>query len=68
MALESRQPGATVVPLLISSDKTQLTVFRGKTAYPIYMGIGNIPKDIRRKPSRSAQMLIGYIPTSKLEV
>jgi Plavaka transposase len=67
MALESRQPGATVVPLLISSDKTQLTVFRGKTAYPIYMGIGNIPKDIRRKPSRSAQMLIGYIPTSKLE-
>lgn len=31
------------------------------------MGIGNIPKDIRRKPSRSTQMLIGYIPTSKLE-
>lgn len=31
------------------------------------MTIGNIPKDIRRKPSRSAQMLLGYIPTSKLE-
>ncbi|KAH9015641.1 hypothetical protein EDB84DRAFT_1590195 [Lactarius hengduanensis] len=39
----------------------------GKTAYPVYMTIGNIPKDIRRKPSRSAQMLLGYIPTSKLE-
>jgi hypothetical protein len=31
------------------------------------MTIGNIPKDIRRKPSRHAQMLIGYIPTTKLE-
>ena len=35
-------------------------------AYPIYMTIGNIPKDIRRKPSRHAQLLIGYIPTTKL--
>ncbi|KAF8257783.1 hypothetical protein EI94DRAFT_1918962 [Lactarius quietus] len=67
MALESHQPGATVIPIIISSDKTLLTLFRGKTAYPIYMGIGNIPKDIRRKPSCSAQLLIGYIPTSKLE-
>jgi hypothetical protein len=31
------------------------------------MTIGNVPKDICRKPSCSAQMLIGYIPTSKLE-
>ena len=29
------------------------------------MTIGNIPKNIRRKPSRMAQMLIGYIPTTK---
>ena len=66
--LESRQPGATIVPLIVSSDKTLLMLFRGKTAYPIYMTIGNIPKDIRRKPSRQAQLLIGYIPTTKLEV
>jgi hypothetical protein len=31
------------------------------------MTIGNIAKDVRRKPSRMAQILIGYIPTSKLE-
>jgi Plavaka transposase len=31
------------------------------------MTIGNIPKDIRRKPSRRSQILIGYIPTTKLE-
>ena len=31
------------------------------------MTIGNIPKDIRRKPSRRAQILIGYIPTTSFE-
>jgi hypothetical protein len=36
-------------------------------AYPIYLMIGNIPKDIRRKPTRQAQVLIGYIPTTKFE-
>jgi hypothetical protein len=42
-------------------------VFRGKTAYPVYLTIGNIPKDIRRKPSCRAQILIGYIPTTQLQ-
>jgi Plavaka transposase len=56
----------TIVPVLISSDKTQLTVFRGKTAYPVYMTIGNLPKHIRRKPSRQGQVLLAYLPTSKL--
>ncbi|KAI0039905.1 hypothetical protein FA95DRAFT_1612202 [Auriscalpium vulgare] len=65
-ALEQRKAGATVVPLLISTDGTQLTLFRNKSAYPIYLTIGNIPKDIRRKPSRRAQILLGYLPTSRL--
>ena len=64
-SLESRRSGATVLPIIVSSDKTQLTVFGGKQAYPVYMTIGNIPKEIRRKPSRCAQMLIGYIPITK---
>ena len=46
MSLESRRPGVTILPVILSSDKTQLTVFRGKTAYPIYLTIGNIPKDV----------------------
>jgi len=55
------------VPIIISSDKTQLTTFRNKTAYPVYLSIGNLPKHIRRKPSRQGQILLAYLPTSKLE-
>ncbi|KAF8259177.1 hypothetical protein EI94DRAFT_1780739 [Lactarius quietus] len=66
MSLEACNPGATVTPIIISTDKTQLTLFQNKSAYPVYLGIGNILKDIRRKPSRAAQMLVGYIPTTKL--
>ncbi|KAI0043223.1 hypothetical protein FA95DRAFT_1498903 [Auriscalpium vulgare] len=67
MSLEREREGATVIPIIISSDKTQLTLFRNKSAYPVYMTIGNIPKDIRRKPSRRAQVLVGYLPTANLE-
>jgi len=35
-------------------------------AYPIYLTIGNIPKDIHCKPSRHTHFLIGYIPVTKL--
>ena len=65
--MEKKQPGATVIPVFISSDKTQLTPFRGKMAYPVYLTVGNIPKDIRRKPSRRGQILLAYLPTTKLE-
>ncbi|KAH8988112.1 hypothetical protein EDB92DRAFT_1817732 [Lactarius akahatsu] len=66
-SLELRKPGATVLPLIISSDKTQLTHFRLKSAYPVYLSIGNIPKDIRSKPTQQAQMLMGYIPATQLK-
>lgn len=58
---------ATVVPIIISSDKTRLTKFKGKSAYPVYMTIGNLPKEIRRKPSLHGQILLAYLPTSRLE-
>ena len=66
-SLDLRSLGATVVPIIISSDKTQLTLFRSKTAYPIYMTIGNIPKDVCSKPMQHAQMLMGYIPSTGLK-
>ncbi|KAJ7940028.1 hypothetical protein B0H13DRAFT_1586701 [Mycena leptocephala] len=66
-AVEKDNPGATIIPIITSSDKTQLTVFGNKTAYPVYMTIGNIPKEIRRKPSRRGYVLLGYLPTSRMK-
>jgi hypothetical protein len=67
MTLEEQKPGATVVPILLSSDRTQVTQFGSKTAYPVYLTIGNLPKDIRRKPACRGQILLAYLPTSKLK-
>ncbi|CAA7267865.1 unnamed protein product [Cyclocybe aegerita] len=46
--LQSKVPeGGTVAPVIIATDKTQLTQFSGnKSAYPVYLTIGNIPKSL----------------------
>ncbi|KAG2062522.1 hypothetical protein BDR04DRAFT_943814, partial [Suillus decipiens] len=60
--------GATLVPVILSSDKTQLCQFQGdKTAYPIYLTIGNISKSICCKPFFHTQKLIGYLSTVSLD-
>ncbi|KIM56422.1 hypothetical protein SCLCIDRAFT_100133, partial [Scleroderma citrinum Foug A] len=58
--------GACVAPVIISTDKTQLTqFFGGKLAYPIYLTLGNIPRAMRRKPSQSTCILIVYLSVNK---
>lgn len=57
----------TIIPIIISTDKTQLTHFKGKTCYPVYLTIGNIPKEIRCKPSKQGQILLAYLPVTKFE-
>jgi Plavaka transposase len=55
--------GGTLIPILLASDKTQLTTYSGdKSGWPLYMSIGNIRKDIRRKISNNAWILIGLLP------
>ncbi|TFK45605.1 hypothetical protein OE88DRAFT_1740110 [Heliocybe sulcata] len=59
--------GATVAPVLISTDKTQLTQFSGsRQAYPVYLTIGNLPRSLRRRPSEHATMLLGYLSADKI--
>ncbi|KAG1810876.1 uncharacterized protein BJ212DRAFT_1448568 [Suillus subaureus] len=52
--LDENCPGGTIVPIIISSDKTQVMMFHNKTAYP-------------RKPSCGAHILLAYLPTTRLE-
>ena len=59
--------GATVAPVIIVTDKTQLTQFSGsKAAYPVYLTIGNIPKSLHRKPSMHASVLVAYLSIDKM--
>jgi hypothetical protein len=59
--------GATITPVILASDKTELSRFKGdKTAWPVYLSIGNISKDVRREPSHHTSVLLGYLPVSKL--
>ncbi|KAF7363254.1 hypothetical protein MVEN_00678500 [Mycena venus] len=59
--------GATLAPVIIATDKTQLTQFSGgKSAYPVYLTLGNIPKALRRKPSQNDCILLGYLSVDKI--
>ncbi|KAI6108113.1 hypothetical protein F5141DRAFT_1189106 [Pisolithus sp. B1] len=55
--------GVVVMPVILSSDKMLLSQFSGdKKAWPVYLTIRNISKDVRHQVSAHATVLIGYLP------
>ncbi|KAG2028794.1 hypothetical protein BDR03DRAFT_1019341 [Suillus americanus] len=67
--MQGRLPqGAVVAPVILASDKTSLSQFRGdQEVWPVYLSLGNISKNVRCQPSKHATVLIAYLPISKLE-
>ncbi|KAF9507303.1 hypothetical protein BS47DRAFT_1304170, partial [Hydnum rufescens UP504] len=58
--------GATLLSVIIASDKTHLTNYSGdKTMHAIYITLANIHDNIWQKPSFGAWMLLTQLPTSK---
>ena len=60
--------GATLVPIILGSDKTTVSVAMGQTDYyPLYLSIGNVRNTVHRG-HRNAVALIGFLamPKSKL--
>jgi hypothetical protein len=54
--------GVTIVPVICASHKTHLTNVSGdQHAWPLYLTIGNILKDIRRTPEAQMWILVRLI-------
>jgi hypothetical protein len=69
MVLQKLLPeGATVVLMIIVSDKTKLSVFSSdKQVWPVYLTTGNALKELCQQASQGATVLLGYLPVLKLE-
>ncbi|KAI6102035.1 hypothetical protein EDD16DRAFT_1696689 [Pisolithus croceorrhizus] len=60
--------GGTVAPVILVSDKTELSHFKGdKNAWPVYLSIRNLSKEVCCQPSCHTSILLGYLPVSKLK-
>ncbi|KAG8712843.1 hypothetical protein FRC09_019399 [Ceratobasidium sp. 395] len=58
----------TVVPLIIASDETTLTNNpQGPKGHPVYLSLGNISKAVRRRPTKRAMVVIGYLPVDSYD-
>ncbi|KAF8432260.1 hypothetical protein L210DRAFT_3363107, partial [Boletus edulis BED1] len=60
--------GVTVAPIILSSDKTQLSHFQGdKAAWPVYLTIGNLFKEIHCCAFAHGTILLRYLPIAHLD-
>jgi Plavaka transposase len=55
--------GGTIIPVLLASDKTMLSLHHGdQSAWPIYITIGNLDRNTRRKQTVPGSVLLGFLP------
>jgi hypothetical protein len=60
--------GATIIPIILASDKTQLSQHQGDvTAWPVYLTVGNIDRETRRKHSGPGMILLGFLPIPQMD-
>ena len=63
---EALPPGATLLGVVLSSDKTNISVMSGnRMAYPLLISLANIDVSIRSKASMHAYLLLALLPTTK---
>ena len=56
-------PKVTIIPILLSSDKTIISLsHRDETLWPVYITIGNLDSKTRRSQTRPGTLLLGSIP------
>ena len=58
MPSDASPESATVVPIILASDKTHLATSGKVKAWPVYMTIGNIANDVRFVPVNIALSLL----------
>ncbi|KAG1836104.1 hypothetical protein F4604DRAFT_1943642 [Suillus subluteus] len=57
-------PGATIVPIIMASDKTPVTRHTGGLQmHPLFLTIGNIQSDVRMKATSHAWRCVAFMPT-----
>ena len=54
--------GATLVSILLGVDEKHLSRLGCVVAHPLYVTIGNLPKQLRRVYQKNAYVLLAYLP------
>src|SRR4051812_13111365 len=61
--LVKEHENATIVPIIVGTDKTAMTQHHGDTeAWPIYISIGNLSSRTRHSQTRPGMLLLGLLP------
>ncbi|KAI5995031.1 hypothetical protein EDD15DRAFT_2142435, partial [Pisolithus albus] len=57
--------GATLLGVVLSSDKTHITQVRNRQAHPLLISLANISADVCRKGSTKSYVLLALLPVPR---